>query len=96
MISVCIVGSATNKVAYDHPIKSLSPISDYLPLFVLELTVITPESSFSDIMAHVLELMTATFVDIQARHLTLMASLLGHPLESDLRALYFSYSTVVH
>ena len=66
--------------SYDQLVKPPSPITDYL--------------SFSGITAQALEPMTTTLADVQA-HLQALISpstiLLGHSLESDLRALQLSH-----
>jgi DNA polymerase III epsilon subunit-like protein len=63
-------------------------------LCVLPFFAITPDSSFSGITAQALESVTTTLADVQAHLRTLITPstiLLGHSLESDLRALQLSH-----
>ncbi|KAF8462662.1 hypothetical protein DFH94DRAFT_831793 [Russula ochroleuca] len=78
---VCVIDYATNKVAYDQFVKPPSPITDYL-------------TRFSGITAQALESVTTTLADVQAHLSTLITPstiLIGHSLESDLRALQLSH-----
>ncbi|KAH9988749.1 hypothetical protein BJV77DRAFT_1145224 [Russula vinacea] len=78
---VCVIDYATDKVAYDQFVKPPSPITDYL-------------TRFSGITAEALESITTTLADVQAHLRTLITPstiLVGHSLESDLRALQLSH-----
>ena len=87
----------TNKVIYDELVKPPTPITDYLTRFVHKLFVsvlLNRKRSFSGITAAALEPITTTLVDVQAHLGTIITSstiLLGHSLESDLRALQLSH-----
>ncbi|KAI9508061.1 hypothetical protein F5148DRAFT_1284472 [Russula earlei] len=78
---VCVIDFATSKVLYDQLVKPPSPITDYL-------------TRFSGITAQALEPITTTLADVQAHLRTLITPstiLLGHSLESDLRALQLAH-----
>ncbi|KAF8496216.1 hypothetical protein F5888DRAFT_1706478 [Russula emetica] len=82
---VCIIDFITNKVVKDQLVKPPSPITDYL-------------TRFSGITAQALEPITTTLADVQAHLRTLITPstiLLGHSLESDLRALQLSHSRCI-
>ena len=96
---VCVIDYA----AYDQFTKPPSPITDYLTWCVSQVMVmcafffvlyITPAFSFSGITAEALESITTTLADVQA-HLCMLIMpltiLVGHSLESDLRALQLSH-----
>jgi RNA exonuclease 1 len=94
---VCIIDFATSKVVYDQLVKPPSPITDYLTRYVYQSrTSFVPHHifSFSGITAQALEPITTTLVDVQAYLRTLLTPstiLLGHSLESDLRALQLAH-----
>ncbi|OCH88140.1 hypothetical protein OBBRIDRAFT_735036 [Obba rivulosa] len=76
---VCIIDYATGKVIYDQLVKPSKPIQDYL-------------TRWSGITAEALESVNTTLEQVQSHVLSLLSStptpvLLGHSLESDLRAL---------
>ncbi|EMD32735.1 hypothetical protein CERSUDRAFT_57931 [Gelatoporia subvermispora B] len=76
---VCIIDYATGKVIYDQLVKPLKPIQDYL-------------TRWSGITAEALASVTTTLQEVQTHVLSLLSCtptpvLLGHSLESDLRAL---------
>ncbi|KAI0266318.1 hypothetical protein BGY98DRAFT_1191446 [Russula aff. rugulosa BPL654] len=82
---VCIIDFVTNEVVKDQLVKPPSPITDYL-------------TRFSGITAEALEPITTTLADVQAHLRTLITPstiLLGHSLESDLRALQLSHSRCI-
>ncbi|KAA1467017.1 hypothetical protein DENSPDRAFT_767734 [Dentipellis sp. KUC8613] len=76
---VCLIDFASGKVVYDQLVKPPKPITDYL-------------TRFSGITAEALNPVTTTLADVQKHLLGLLSVnptpvLLGHSLESDLRAL---------
>ncbi|KAI0293180.1 hypothetical protein B0F90DRAFT_1670908 [Multifurca ochricompacta] len=78
---VCIIEFVTSKVVFDKLVKPPSPITDYL-------------TRFSGITEAALEDVTTTLADVQDYLRTLITPstiLLGHSLESDLRALQLSH-----
>jgi RNA exonuclease 1 len=78
---VCIVDYATNRAVYNQFVKPPSPITDY-------------RTRFSGITAQDLESITTSLADVQAHLRTIITPstiLLGHSLESDLRALKLSH-----
>jgi RNA exonuclease 1 len=94
---VCIIDFATDKVVYDQLVKPPSQITDYLTRLVLKLRLsllLNPKRSFSGITATALEPVTTTLADVQADLHTIIKPstiLLGHSLESDLRALQLAH-----
>jgi RNA exonuclease 1 len=94
---VCIIDFATDKVVYDQLVKPPSPITDYLTRFVLKLSyslLLNRKRSFSGITASALEPVTTTLADVQAELRSIITPstiLLGHSLESDLRALQLAH-----
>ncbi|KAF8259317.1 ribonuclease H-like domain-containing protein [Lactarius quietus] len=78
---VCVIDFSKGNVVYDQLVKPPSAITDYL-------------TRFSGITAAALDPVTTTLADVQAHLCTLIkpsAILLGHSLESDLRALKLSH-----
>lgn len=92
-----MIDFATSKVVYDQLVKPPSPITDYLTRCVHSSCAsfaLNPEFSFSGITAQALEPITTTLADVQAHLHTLITSstiLIGHSLESDLRALQIAH-----
>ncbi|KAI0248416.1 hypothetical protein BJV78DRAFT_799137 [Lactifluus subvellereus] len=78
---VCVIDFTTNKVIYDELVKPPSPITDYL-------------TRFSGKTAAALQPITTTLAEVQAHLGTVVTPstiLLGHSLESDLRALQLAH-----
>ncbi|KAI0043270.1 ribonuclease H [Auriscalpium vulgare] len=80
---VCVIEYTSGKVEYDQLVKPPRPIVDYL-------------TRFSGITAQALEPVTTTLPAVQEHILSLLTAsptpiLLGHSLESDLRALKLSH-----
>jgi RNA exonuclease 1 len=94
---VCVIDYATAKVVYDQLVKPPSPITDYLTRFVHRLyfcLLLRPKRSFSGITPAALEPITTTLSEVQAYLRTIITPstiLLGHSLESDLRALQLAH-----
>ncbi|KAI0061326.1 ribonuclease H-like protein [Artomyces pyxidatus] len=84
---VCLIDFNSGKVLYDQLVKPSSPITDYL-------------TRFSGITAEALAPVTTTLPTVQAHLLTLLSVsptpiLVGHSLESDLRALKLCHSRCI-
>ncbi|KAH9061888.1 hypothetical protein EDB87DRAFT_383981 [Lactarius vividus] len=78
---VCVIDFDSGKVVYDQLVKPPSPITDYL-------------TRYSGITAAALDPVTTTLADVQTHLCTLInpsTILLGHSLESDLRALQLAH-----
>ncbi|KAH8999593.1 hypothetical protein EDB86DRAFT_2908694 [Lactarius hatsudake] len=78
---VCVIDFDSGKVIYDQLVKPPSPITDYL-------------TRYSGITAAALDPVTTTLADVQTHLRTLInpsTILLGHSLESDLRALQLAH-----
>ena len=94
---VCVIDFDTGKVVYDQLVKPPSPITDYLTRYVDKFCtsfLLNHQFSFSGITAEALEPITTTLSDVQTHLRTLITPstiLLGHSLESDLRALQLSH-----
>jgi RNA exonuclease 1 len=94
---VCVIDFATANVVYDQLVKPPSPITDYLTRFVHRLyncLLLRPKRSFSGITPAVLEPITTMLSEVQAYLRTIITPstiLLGHSLESDLRALQLAH-----
>ncbi|KAI0920161.1 hypothetical protein AcW1_001979 [Taiwanofungus camphoratus] len=76
---VCMIDYTSGIVIYDHLVKPLKPIHDYL-------------TRWSGITAEVLDPVTTAFAEVQSHVLSILSAsptpvLLGHSLESDLKAL---------
>ncbi|KAF7981919.1 hypothetical protein HWV62_31529 [Athelia sp. TMB] len=87
---VCVIDFATGAVAYDALVQPRKPILDYL-------------TQWSGITAAALEGVTTTLADVQSAILALLTPpapaptpiLLGHSLESDLKALRLSHPACI-
>ncbi|KAI9434729.1 hypothetical protein H4582DRAFT_1881782 [Lactarius indigo] len=82
---VCVIDFDSGEVVYDQLVKPPSPITDYL-------------TRFSGITAAALDPVTTTLADVQTHLRTLIdpsTILLGHSLESDLRALQLAHPRCV-
>ena len=94
---VCVINFETGNVVYDQLVKPPSPITDYLTRCVDKLHTSFPlnhQFSFSGITAEALEPITTNLADVQAHLQTLITPstiLVGHSLESDLRALQIAH-----
>ncbi|KAH9025150.1 ribonuclease H-like protein [Lactarius hengduanensis] len=78
---VCVIDFDSGKVVYDRLVKPPSPITDYL-------------TRYSGITAEALDPVITTLADVQTHLRTLInpsTILLGHSLESDLRALQLAH-----
>ncbi|KAH9055829.1 hypothetical protein EDB83DRAFT_2293073 [Lactarius deliciosus] len=78
---ICVIDFDSGKVVYDQLVKPPSPITDYL-------------TRYSGITAAALDPVTTTLADVQTHLRTLInpsTILLGHSLESDLRALQLAH-----
>lgn len=94
---VCIIDYASGIVVYDRLVKPSKPIQDYLTRFVATTSVSTSRVSprcfrWSGITAEALDPVTTTLEEVQKHILNLLSAsptpvLLGHSLESDLKAL---------
>lgn len=84
---VCVIDYATTKVVYDQLVKPKKPVLDYL-------------TRWSGITAEALEPVTTTFEEVQEQVMHLLRVtptpiLLGHSLESDLKALKICHPRVI-
>ncbi|EIN06988.1 ribonuclease H [Punctularia strigosozonata HHB-11173 SS5] len=80
---VCIINYATNKVEYDQLVKPEKPVVDYLTRWsgITPAALSTATATFDEVQTHVLSLLSVSPTPI----------LLGHSLESDLKALKIAH-----